>query len=133
MISSLHSPVRIFRLGQALVVVGLAAVGSACTLELDDDRAAARRIAERIERSVERSADDTGRIDVAAVTAAVDIVFGGAILDDIVDAEELAVAGLDDGDGDGRDDDGRFEIAVADATACLSIEADRAWFEVEPC
>jgi hypothetical protein len=105
----------------------------ACTFEVDDDRAAARRIAERVERSVERHAEDGSSIDVEAVTTALDIVFGAAVLDDIADEAELTVNGLSDADGDGRDDDGRIEIGVDAAVACLEFADDRASFRVEPC
>jgi hypothetical protein len=114
-------------------MAALITVTGACTFEVDDDRAAARRIAERIERSVERQADDGSMIDVAAVTTAVDIVFGAAVLDDIAAEDELAVVGLTDADGDGRDDDGRIEISVDDAVACIEFADGRASFQVEPC
>jgi hypothetical protein len=113
--------------------VAAIAITGACTFEVDDDRAATRRIAERIERSVERHADDGSTIDVGAVNDAVDIVFGAAILDDIADENDLRVTGLADVDGDGRDDDGRFEIGVADATACIEVADRQASFRVEPC
>lgn len=121
------------RLALVAAVTAIVAIGSACTLELDDDRAAARRIAERVERSIERHADDGNSVDLDAVTDAVDIVFGAAILDDIADENDLAVDGLFDVDGDRHDDDGRFEISVADAAACLEFTGDRVTFTVEPC
>lgn len=121
------------RLGAGVAIAALIAVTGGCTFEVDDDRAAARRIAERIERSVERHADDGSTIDVTAVTTAVDIVFGAAVLDDIAAEDELAVAGLTDADGDGRDDDGRIEISVDDAIACIEFADRRADFAVEPC
>jgi hypothetical protein len=108
-------------------------VTAACTFEVDDDRAAARRIAERVERSVERHADHGSSIDVDAVATAIEIVFGAAVLDDIADEHELTVTGLSDADGDGHDDDGRIEISVADAIACVEFTDGRAAFRVEPC
>ncbi len=118
-----------------LLIFATALIGmtAACTFELDDDRAAARRIAERIERSVECHADDGSTIDLGAITAALDVVFGAAILDDLADENDLGVTGLADVDGDGRDDDGRFEISVADAIACIEFADGRASFRVEPC
>jgi hypothetical protein len=121
------------RLGLGAAVTAVIAISGACIFEVDDDRAAVRRIAERVERSVERHADDGSSIDVDAVASAIEIVFGAAVLDDIAAEDELTVNGLSDADVDGRDDDGRIEISVADAVACLEFADGRATFRVEPC
>lgn len=121
------------RLALGAAVTTVVAIGGACTFELDDDRAAARRIAERIERSIERHAEDGSSIDVDAVTRAIDIVFSAAVLEDVADENELILNGLSDADGDGRDDDGRIEINVEDATACLEFTDERSTFTVESC
>lgn len=121
------------RLGLGAAVTAVIAISGACTFEVDDDRAAVRRIAERVERSVERHADHGSSIDVDAVASAIEIVFGAAVLDDVADEDELTVNGLSDADVDGRDDDGRIEISVDDAIACLEFADGRATFRVEPC
>ncbi|HEX6419689.1 MAG TPA: hypothetical protein VFZ77_14415 [Acidimicrobiales bacterium] len=57
--------------------------------------------------------DDADRRDVSVIEAAVDELPG-----------DPEVTGIDDGDGDGRDDDGKVEVRVGDEVACLAIADD---------
>ena len=126
---------RTARLGMTTFVL-LAAL-SACTLELDSDRAAARRLAERSETAIERNADqlELDAADIELIEDAISAVFDNAILDDIddLDINDLDLRGVVDLDGDGIDDDGQIELVVDDATACLTLTDDHASFEIGRC
>ena len=76
------------------------------------ESAGARVVAEAIRASLlVRDLDDGQRADdVDVLREAVSDLVG-----------EPDVSGIDDSDGDGRDDDGKVEVRVDDEAACLSV------------
>ena len=82
----------------------------------------ARAAAETVRASlVARNLDEDEHLrDVAVLEEAIDNVPGGP-----------EVSGLDDGDGDGRDDDGRLQLKVGDESACVAVSEDGQTVDVE--
>src|SRR5919106_6011373 len=74
--------------------------------------AGARGIAEGLRLSL-LTEDEEDRRTVSAIRDAADPLPG-----------EPEVAGIEDGDGDQRDDDGTIEVRVEDEAACVSISGD---------
>lgn len=109
----------------AALSLGLAACDDDTRDELADD---ARDVGEQVE-------DATGEASARAVAETLrgaivaDDLDGGASRRDVRVLEESIadlpgdpeVTGIDDGDGDGRDDDGVVEVRVGDQRACLQI------------
>jgi hypothetical protein len=75
---------------------------------------AARIAAEGLRASLKgnATADDEGVRSVKAINDAAD---------ELPDDAELS--GVDDGDGDGKDDDGKVQVSVGDQQACLTLPA----------
>jgi hypothetical protein len=74
--------------------------------------AGARGLAEGLRLSL-LTEDEEDRRTVSAIRDAADRLPG-----------EPEVAGIEDGDGDQRDDDGTIEVRVEDEAACVSISGD---------
>jgi hypothetical protein len=79
------------------------------------ESAGARGVAEVLRASLiaEERDDEARRGEVTVLRDAVENLPG-----------EPDVAGIEDGDGDGRDDDGRVEVRVDDEVACLTISPE---------
>lgn len=122
------------RLPATALAVLVALAGAACG---DDDSAADVR--EEIEDSVDDVREDVEDAAGAAGARAVAEAFRGALLaEDLepdqtlrdVDVLEAAadgvpgtpdISGIEDADGDGRDDDGEVEAATGDQAACVTV------------
>jgi hypothetical protein len=76
------------------------------------DSAGARGVAEalRVSLGAQDLNEDQHVDDVAVIREAVDDLPG-----------DPEVAGVEDGDGDGRDDDGKIEVRVNDEVACVTV------------
>jgi len=76
------------------------------------DDATARGQAEALRASLKgnETADDEGARSVSVLRQAADDLPG-----------DPDVSGIDDGDGDGLDDDGKVQITVDDSSACVSL------------
>lgn len=74
--------------------------------------AGARGLAEGV-RLLLLTEDEEDRRTVSAIGDAVDRLPG-----------EPNVTGIEDGSGDGRDDDGKIEVHVDDEAACVSVSGD---------
>jgi hypothetical protein len=108
----------------ALVVVGLMAVG-ACD---DDTRDKAEETVEDVkEKAGEAGARAAAEAFRASLKAQDDDVAGGVRNVDVLRkaAEDLPgdpeITGIDDTDGDGRDDDGYVQATVGDENACITV------------
>jgi hypothetical protein len=79
------------------------------------DRATARTTAEALRVSLK--ANDKAKADgmrsVAAIQEAADDLPGDA-----------DISGIDDGDGDGLDDDGKVQVTAGDAQSCVELPAE---------
>lgn len=88
------------------------------------DEGAARAQAEALRASVVEAVDDAGEDESARSVALVE-----------AEAEELpsdvTLEGLDDGDGDGLDDDGQVTVAVDESAACVTLPESGTDLEVE--
>ncbi len=112
-----------------VLLLGLVAVaGVACS---DDDVDAVADEAGDVASSVVDAAEDVSARSVAEAyrAALVADASGGASRRQVQVLEETTgdlpgepeVLGIDDGDGDGLDDDGRVEVRVNDQSSCLLI------------
>ncbi len=81
-------------------------------LQETGDEAQARAAAEDLRARIKANdtANDEGPRSVAAIEESFEDVAG-----------DPEISGLDDGDGDGLDDDGKVQIDVEDASACLTL------------
>jgi hypothetical protein len=109
----------------ALAVVGLLAGGAACD---DDTRDKAKEAVESAKEKVgEAGARAAAEAFRASLKAQDDDVPGGVRNVDVLReaAKDLpgdpAITGIDDADGDGRDDDGYVQAKVGDETACVTV------------
>jgi hypothetical protein len=108
---------RLAALGLVLTV-GLATVAGACSDEDRDDfesvadSAGARSVAEalRVSLLAQDLHDDQHVDDVAIIQDAVRDLPG-----------DPEVSGVEDANGDGRDDDGRIQVRVDDEAACVTV------------
>ena len=108
----------------ALGIVGLVAVG-ACD---DDTRDKAEETAESIkEKAGEAGARAAAEAFRASLKAQNDDVPGGVRNVEVLReaAKDLPgdpeITGIDDSDGDGRDDDGHVQAKVGDENACITV------------
>lgn len=86
------------------------------------DEAAARAAAEELRTRMKNNdtADEEGIRSVAALTEEAANLTG-----------DPEVTGIEDGDGDGLDDDGKVQVNVGDSSACLTLPEDGEDTEVE--
>lgn len=143
---------RCFRWASVILVSfgGLAACG-------EDDRAAVGRDVEQLAEDARREAQEAAgaageagsRAGARAVAEAVRAALvaedlqGGKNLRDVAVLREAVgkvpgepeVTGIDDADGDGRDDDGRVEIVASEERACLTLPEEGGNVDVRsgPC
>jgi hypothetical protein len=108
-------------LAAAVATLALLAAGGCGDDDGDGDRepfeqlaenAGARSVAEALRVSLQAQdlRDDQHVDDVATIQAAVDDLPGDPDL-----------SGIEDGDGDGRDDDGKIGVRVNDEAACVTV------------
>ena len=91
-------------------------------IEQKGDEAQARTAAEDLRARIKANdtADEEGARSVAAINES---------LADVAGDPELS--GLEDSDGDGLDDDGKVQVDVGDASACLTLPAEGEDTQVE--
>ena len=82
-------------------------------LERHADEAAARVAAEALRAGVKVEARDDDLRSLDAIDETADRL-----------PDEVTVAGVDDSDGDGLDDDGKVTVTVGDASACVTFPAE---------
>jgi hypothetical protein len=106
-------------LAAAVAALALLAAGACGDDDGDRDQfeqlaenAGARSVAEALRVSLQAQdlRDDQHVDDVATIEAAVDDLPG-----------DPDVSGIEDGDGDGRDDDGKIGVRVNDEAACVTV------------
>jgi len=105
-----------------LLVLAAASAVTSCSITIDGfAQEAATELGEDVGKLVTATAADAGRTttDYDIVAAALHTVID---LDDYDDEDYRPThTGLSDADGDGLDDDGRVEIGVAGARACVTL------------
>jgi hypothetical protein len=108
---------RLAALSLALVVGGLVTLGACSDDEKDDferlaESAGARSVAEalRVSLLAQDLGNDQHVDDVAIIQAAVRDLPG-----------DPDVLGVEDADGDGRDDDGKIDVRVDNEAACVTV------------
>lgn len=97
--------------------------------EVDEtaDEGAARVQAEALRASVVEAVDDAEGDAGDASARSVELVEGE--VDEL--PSDVTLEGLDDGDGDGLDDDGRVTVLVDDSAACVTLPESGTDLEVE--
>jgi hypothetical protein len=109
------------RRAAALALVLIVGLVGACSdedrndIERVADSAGARSVAEalRVSLLAQDLRDDQHVDDVSIIQAAVDDLPG-----------DPEVSGVEDADGDGRDDDGKIGVRVDDEAACVTVHAN---------
>lgn len=144
-----HTSRRAGRAAAAVIVATMALVGAACG---DDDESVADQagdVADSVAEGARDAAGEVGDLAEDASARSVAEAFRAALLSDEADGanrrsvavlQESAgdlpgdpeVRGIDDADGDGRDDDGRVELAVNDESSCLMI-SETGDLNIEDC
>ncbi|MEO6987183.1 MAG: hypothetical protein ABI239_00870 [Aquihabitans sp.] len=92
------------------------------TVGTKTDEAAARAAAEELRSRMKANdtANDEGIRSIAALTESAADLTG-----------DPEVTGIEDGDGDGLDDDGKVQVNVGDSSACLTLPEEGEDTEVE--
>lgn len=117
-----------------LATLGPIATGCGDDDGADDAEELGREVDESLEEGGVRVAAETVRVSLSARELGEDEHLRDvSIIEDVTEdvPGDPEVVGLQDGDGDGRDDDGRVELRVGDESACLSVSRDGEDVDVE--